>query len=142
MSVYGSGLPTTPNMLDDLADFLEPIYGQGIIWCGLLPETPDIAIALYEELGKAPMRTQDGTTVTAPILRIIVRGRREEVQQPRNLIQGIYDLLSTITNTPIGGNFYLGFQPMDSPEIISRDYQMRALIEVNFEVTMRRLPPL
>lgn len=133
-----------PNMGDDLAVYLEAEYGQGTVFVGWMPESPAIAIVLFELAGQKPERTQDGlaAAVLNPELQIIVRGEPNDYQHTRAMAQGVHDYLGLVSNMQIGANFYLGLLPMRAPEYLTRDILLRAEFEINFAVSMRRPPIL
>ena len=130
-----------PNLLDDVASLLTPTFGPQMIWCDWLPPEPDIAIGIFQEPGKAPMRSQEtlAAPVAQPELQVLVRGAPDAAQDARLMAQGILESLGAITNTPIGANFYLGFVPMHEPYLLGRDQLNRPMYAVTFSVMSRRL---
>lgn len=120
-------------LLDDIALYLQQ-KGIGIIgtdiFKGQLPASPDNAIALFEYAGE-PQDLTDAN-LEYPSLQVMVRNKnyaagRQKIEQVRNTLHGLAE--TTINNVR-----YLLIQAKQSPEVLPRDENGRAIFVCNFRI--------
>lgn len=137
-------------LLDDLATFLsskgfgiyDPTGNTSSIFTDTIPDAPDALIALEEYVGMAAPNawTLDGATLPrweTPSVHVTVRGVSNDYNGPRLIIERIYQLFLSTTDTAINGVQYNRFTPLGSgifPMPVNSDANGRRLLVANFQV--------
>lgn len=127
-------------ILDELAALLES-WGVGTvgtdIFKGIMPDTPDVAVALLETGGDPPTRmlSPTDTALENPRIAIWARGAPDDYTGPRTKAQSAFEALDNVRNDPVGGTRYLDAAPLQQPFLVSRDENSRVIIGFNVAVT-------
>ncbi len=137
-------------ILESVGDFLQntsSAFGahasQGTlgtnIFLGVLPDSPDTCIAVYENSGSSPTFTMGsgGIVIDYPMLQIISRGAREDYPTTRDKAESIRVLLATVLEQTISGIHVMRVEPMGSVNLLGIDPKYRPLISVNFRCLVR-----
>lgn len=132
------------SLLSDIGGYLDTqvasiTLGTNFFY-SLLPESPDICVALVENGGVTPIFTQGSINLPAierPQIQFIVRHTSYELGAA--LSDTLYRVLTQITNQTISGNKYLRVMAISSPSLIERDKTKRVVFSCNFDVN--RLTP-
>lgn len=119
-------------MLKDIGEYLEA-EGVGTlgkdIFLGLLPDTPDTCVVLYEYAGSPPDLHWNGEY---PGLHIKVRANdyvavRAKVKAVSAALHGLYETILNDTR-------YLLIKAKGSPEVFDRDEKDRIIMFINFDI--------
>ena len=122
--------------LDDISAYLiaKGIGSASTVFLSMLPEAPDVAIALFEYSGKAPDYGGRGQSyMEHPRMQVLVRGT--DYPTARATLQSIYNLLDDVTMQTLGTTFYYQMRALASPAGLPRDENLRYLISCNFEAS-------
>jgi hypothetical protein len=100
----------------------------------MMPESPDVCIAVMEYSGVTPMFTQGtgGIQVDKPSLQLQVRAGRDDYLTARDNANNARILLSSVANQTIAGLRILRIEPNGSILPVGVDDNHRPLITVNF----------
>jgi len=126
-------------MLEDLGGYLDEqlaslTLGTNLFY-GLLPETVDNCVAIYENAGAPPnftMGSNNLPTLERPQLQVIVRNT--SYSTGRTLSDSIYRVFTAIANQTINTNSYLRVESLGAPSVLERDSNRRVLFNFNFDV--------
>lgn len=124
-------------LLDEIADYLQ---SQGIgtvgtnLFKGLMPESPDAAVAVFEYSGLEVQRVQEVAGVAYEQPRIQVMSRAATYAAARQKAEAVYAALATVKNQELSGIRYLRIQPLQPPFLIGRDANSRPLIVFNCQI--------
>lgn len=124
-------------ILEVVGNFLED-NGFGTlgtdIFLGILPESPDACIGVFEYGGQTPMFTMGtaGIQVDMPSLQIQVRATRDDYPTARDEAESARQLLAKVTNQTIEGIRVLRIEPSSSIVPIGVDENHRPVISANF----------
>lgn len=125
-------------LLDETIAFLrtQPGLASVSIHAGLLPATPDIAMAVYEFGGPSPDLGfgVPGVQYEHPSLQIVCRGVVRDYDGPRDMIQLAYLALATVQAQTLTGTLYLMIRPQQNPFLRERDAKERCVFVCNFSV--------
>ena len=98
---------------------------------GLMPETPDTCVTLYETPGRQPSEqmgnSQGGTE--RPNLQVI--SRASDYVTARTNAQTVWNALRLVTEQTLSGVRYLRIQPLQSPFLLNRDDNQRVRVAFN-----------
>lgn len=131
-------------VLDELATYL---VAQGAVTAaetfrGVLPDTPDVAVALIETGGDATEHTMTGGAGSAkvehPTVQVIARGAARDYETPRTKAKSVFDKLDGLSNTDLSAVRYFSIFAIQSPFLIARDENERVLI--GFNVAIAKVP--
>lgn len=119
-------------LLNDIAVYLQAndVGTVGTdIFLGQLPATPDNVIALFEYAGEPPDLHWPGEY---PSLQILVRNKsydagRQKIEQVKNILHGMAE-------TVINSHRFLLIRANQSPFLLERDENSRAIFVCNFRV--------
>lgn len=132
-------------LLDDLALYLHT-QGVGVattstgdaltIYRGVMPESPDTVLSLFEYGGLGPLHTMT-TPARLELPRIQVLTRAPTYQAARTLAESAYRALDWTGNTTLTstGPRYGLIQALQSPFFLDRDPLDRVRIACNYQVT-------
>jgi len=104
------------------------------LFLGLMPESPDVCVAMYESASSPPvfMLGGDGSaTLESPRLQVHVR--HTAYATGKSLAQDIWTALSKVENVSLSGVLYLRLHAIDSPVFFTRDTNTRLMFTMNFE---------
>lgn len=126
-------------ILEDLGGYLDSstaslTLGTNLFY-GLMPETVDNVVALYENAGAAPNFTLGSSNLPQmerPQLQVLVRNTAYSTG--RSLAETIYRTLTAIANQTINTNSYLRVEALGMPAVLERDSSKRVIFTMNFDV--------
>jgi len=104
------------------------------LFLGLMPESPDACVALYEGAASSPTFTLGGdgsAALEAPRLQVHVR--HTSYATGKSLAQDVWVALSKVENELLTGTLYQRLHAIDSPVFFMRDTNTRLLFTMNFE---------
>lgn len=127
------------SLLEDLGGYLDTqlaslTLGTNLFY-GLMPETVDNVVALYENAGAPPNFTMGSGNLPKmerPQLQALVRNT--SYSSGRTVCEDVYRTLTAIANQTINGNSYLRVEALGMPSILERDATKRAVFTMNFDV--------
>lgn len=124
--------------LDDLSDYLSSGGITGTIFTGVMMDTPDAAVGLYETGGTAPthaMNPNPGQAVVErPSVQVVCRAAADDYAAARTKAQAIFVLLDGLPTRTINGVAYKWGAARQSPFLMGRDESGRVLVACNFDV--------
>jgi hypothetical protein len=129
------------SILDDIATHLETgsptIVGGSTGWTlfkGLMPDSPDQAVALYETGGPPPGQEKGGTRLSEPTFQVRVRAGAHDYSAARTKIQEVFAELDDAT---ISG--YIFVFPLNAgPLPLGQDTNERPHLTWNFRTMVAR----
>lgn len=130
-------------LLDELGSYLQ---AQALgtlgtdLFTGLLPDSPDAAVAILEYGGVAPVHALGGGNAKWERPRVQVVVRATTYSAARTKIETIYKLLHKLTDTVLTGVRYLVIDAVQSPFFLERDANNRVKLAVNFQVQKELSP--
>lgn len=109
------------------------------LFLGVLPESPDACVAIYENSGSSPAFTMGtgGIVIDYPMLQVITRATREDYPTARDKAENIRVLLASVLEQTISGVHIMRIEPMGSINQLGVDPKYRPLISVNFRCLVR-----
>lgn len=107
------------------------------LFYGVLPETPDAAVALYEYGGLPvePALGQGVINLEFPTIQAVTRGIANDYDSPRLKIQNVVTAFALIANQNLSGTSYKAIIAKQSPFFFRRDDNFRVLFACNFQIT-------
>lgn len=125
-------------LLDELALFLEQrgIGTRGTdLFTGIMPDTPDSAVALLERGGSRPEFVLNKKSINLENPAVSVWSRDFSYLAARQKSQDALDALVSIANTTLSSINYLRATPSTSPFLLKRDDNDRVIIAFNVSIT-------
>lgn len=127
------------SLLEDIGGYLDSqtatlTLGTNLFY-GLMPETVDNVVALYENAGAPPNFTMGSTNLPQmerPQLQVLVRN--SAYSSGRTVAETVYRILTAITNQTINTNQYLRVEALGMPQVLERDATKRVIFTMNFDV--------
>lgn len=127
------------SILVDLGGYIDSNFasltlGTNLFY-GMLPESPDNCVALFENSGIAPVFTQGSNNaikIERPQLQFLVRNTSYETGSA--LANSLYLFLTQVANQSINSTQYLRVVAISSPSVIERDTNKRVLFTCNFDI--------
>lgn len=128
-------------LLDDMVDYLSSAGTTSdgtAIFAGILPDAPDIAVAVYETGGTSPtyaMNALPGQAVVEnPRIQVVCRNVKDDYATARRKAQDIFLLLDGLPSRTINGTSYKWGSAVQSPFLMRRDELGRCVIAQNFDI--------
>jgi hypothetical protein len=130
-------------ILESIGDYLVTnSYGTlgTNIFLQVMPETPDVCLAVYENSGSSPEFTMGsgGIVIDYPMLQIVSRAGREDYPTARDTADSIRNLLSSIIHVTISSVNIMRIEPMGAVNFIGVDNKYRPLVSVNYRCLVRK----
>ena len=126
-------------VLEDLGGYLDTqlaaLTAGTNLFYGLLPETPNVCVSLYENAGAPPNFTMGSNNLPQlerPQLQVFVR--HTSYSTGRDLADSVYRVLTQISNATINSNSYLRVEAISSFSVLQRDDSRRVLFVSNFDI--------
>jgi hypothetical protein len=133
-------------LLDEVATYIAAnVAGHTLgtnFFKGLLPDTPDLATAIYE-YGGGPGNLGFGTPGLKDELsglQVVTRGAAGDYTNPRARIEAVYKQLPRVQGTTLSGAYYRMIRPQQSPFIMEIDAANRKKFVCNFLVEKELSP--
>jgi len=101
---------------------------------GLMPETPDVCVALYETPGERALEMVGGSTPTVERPHLQVVARATDYVTARTNSQTVHGILQAVTDLNLSGVRYLRIQPLQAPYLMGRDENRRVKVVFNCSV--------
>ena len=127
------------NLLVDLGGYIDTNFASLTLgtnfFYGFLPESPDNAVAIYENSGVSSIFTQGTVNTPAierPQLQFLVRNTSYETGIA--LANSLYLFITAIANQTINSTRYLRVVAISNPSVIERDQSKRIIFTCNFDV--------
>ena len=130
-------------MLEALADRLQSasVANTGVnLFIGLLPDKPDVCVALYEYAGAPPLEVMrdNAATLERPSVQVLVRAGRNDYPTARNLINNIRNTLTDITDETISGVTFLRINQNSSINAVGTDDNDRVIFTLSLTAVVER----
>lgn len=130
-------------MLEALADRLQSasIATAGVdLFLGIMPDTPDVCIALYEYAGEQPLEVlrDNAATLERPSVQVMTRAGRNDYPVARQLIEDVRDSLTEIANETISGVTFLRVNQNSSINAVGTDDNDRPLFTLSLMTVVER----
>lgn len=131
------------SVLEALADKLQSAsvaFSASNMFIGLMPNTPDRCVALYEYAGASPMEVMRSNTATLerPSIQIMVRSSRNDYPNAQTLIKQVRDTLSSITDETISGVRFLRVHNLSSINALGTDENERPEFSLAMQAIVER----
>lgn len=128
-------------LLDDITDYLSS-GGIGTIgtnlFGGFMPDTPDVAVAVYESGGRPPdvaMGPSAGAVAMEwPSVQVVCRATAYDYAVARTKAHDAFKLLQGLPTRTINGTQYHWGMARQSPFLMGRDEAGRVLIACNYDI--------
>ena len=127
------------NLLVDLGGYIDTNFASLTLgtnfFYGFLPESPDNAVAIYENSGVSSIFTQGTVNTPAierPQLQFLVRNTSYETGIA--LANSLYLFITAVANQTINSTRYLRVVAISNPSVIERDQSKRIIFTCNFDV--------
>ena len=130
-------------MLEALADRLNSasvaITGTNL-FIGLMPNDPDVCIALYEYAGSQPLEVlrNNNATLERPSVQVLVRATRNDYPTARDLIEAARDTLTGITDETISNVRFLRVSALSSINAVGIDDNERPMFTLALQAVTER----
>ena len=124
--------PTTQDIKDILEDSIgvaELSFGTNL-FIGIMPDTPDSCVGLYDTGGMAPDEAIEG--LLYPTFQVRVRGAEGGYQTAYALAQSVRNALHQLANQTFNGTRYLYIFASSDILFLGPDEKGRPLFSINF----------
>jgi hypothetical protein len=130
-------------MLEALADRLTTasVATTGVdLFIGIMPNDPDLCVALYEYAGSPPLEVlrDNAATLERPSVQVMVRASRNDYPAARELITEVRDTLTGITDQSISGVTFLRVSQNSSINAVGTDENDRPLFTLSLTTVVER----
>lgn len=130
-------------MLEALADQLQSasVATAGTdLFIGLMPDKPDVCVALYEYSGAQPLEVMvdNAATLERPSIQVMTRAGRNDYPTARGLVESVRDVLTAITNQSISGERFLRVNQISSINALGVDDNDRPRFTLSLQAVLER----
>lgn len=110
------------------------------MFIGIMPDTPDLCVALYEYAGTAPLEVMvdDTATLEQPSVQVMTRGARNDYPAARTLIENVRDTLCGITDETISGVRFLRVSNLSAINALGTDEKDRPEFSLSLRAVVER----
>lgn len=110
------------------------------LFLGLMPNSPDECVALYEYAGAEPLEVLVDNTATLerPSVQVMTRAGRNDYPAARALMVAVRDALTDITNETISGETFLRVSQISSINALGVDENDRPRFTLSLQVVVER----
>lgn len=110
------------------------------LFLGLMPDTPDLCVALYEYAGAPPMEVMrsNDATLEQPSIQVMTRGSRNDYPAARALIESVRDTLTGITDETISGVRFLRVSNLSAINALGTDDKDRPEFSLALRAVVER----
>lgn len=110
------------------------------MFIGMMPNSPDACLALYEYAGESPMEVlaDDDATLEMPSVQVMARAGRNAYPAARALIVQARDELTSISNETIGGVRFLRVHALSAINGIGVDENERTRFTLSLQAVTER----
>ncbi len=128
-------------VLDELSAYLAAA-GHGTrgtdLFEGVLPDTPDTLLALFEAPGGPPVHTMSGGAGSAilqrPAVQLLGRAGRQDYDAARLKVAAAANALDGLANVDLGGVRYVSIFKLNEPHLVERDATERVVIGCDLQI--------
>lgn len=130
-------------MLEALADKLQSASVATVatnLFIGLMPNDPDVCVALYEYAGSPPLEVlvSNADTLERPSVQVITRASRNDYPTAKTLIENARNALTGVTDETISGVRFLRVNQISSINALGVDENDRPRFSLSLQVVMER----
>jgi len=110
------------------------------LFLGLMPNSPDTVVALYEYAGSPPLEVlvNNNATIERPSVQVMTRAGRNDYPTARTLIESVRDTLTDITDETISGVRFLRVTQISSINALGVDENDRPRFSLSLQVLVER----
>lgn len=110
------------------------------LFLGLMPNSPDECVALYEYAGAQPLEVMvdNAATLERPSVQVMTRAGRNDYPTARALMVAVRDALTQITNETISGETFLRVSQISSINALGVDENDRPRFTLSLQVVVER----
>lgn len=110
------------------------------LFIGILPESPDVCVGLYEYAGSPPLEVliDNDATLERPSIQVIVRASRNDYPTARTLIKDVRDTLTAITDETISGVRFLRVNQISAINAVGTDENDRPEFTLSLQAVVER----
>jgi len=110
------------------------------LFIGMMPNSPDECLAIYEYSGEAPMEVMidDAATLERPSVQVMSRAGRNDYPTARALIEAARDSLTAIVNETISGETFLRVNALSAINALGVDENERPRFTLSMQVVIER----
>jgi len=129
-------------ILEAIGDYLAA-QGEGTLGTNLflavMPETPDVCVAVYENAGNSPSFTMGSApfAIDRPTIQVICRAARGDYPTARNKAVSIRNLLGAVTDQTLSGINVMRIEVQGSVIPMGEDENQRPMVSINFDCMVR-----
>jgi hypothetical protein len=130
-------------MLEALADRLgsaSVAFAGSDLFLGLMPDKPDLCVAIYEYAGAQPLEVMVDNTATLerPSIQVMTRASRNDYPTAKALMEAVRDTLTAITNETISGDRFLRVNQISSINALGVDDNDRPRFTLSLQAVLER----
>jgi hypothetical protein len=130
-------------MLEALADRLQSAsvaFTAQNLYIGLMPDQPDVCVALYEYAGAPPLEVLVSNTATLerPSVQVMVRAGRNDYPTAKALMESVRNTLTDIANETISGERFLRVNQISSINALGVDDNGRPRFTLSLQAVVER----
>lgn len=131
------------SVLEALADRLQSAsvaFSASNMFIGIMPNSPDRCVSLYEYSGSAPMEVlrDDSATLERPSIQVMVRASRNDYPTARAFMEDVRDTLTAITDETISGIRFLRVHNLSSINALGTDENERPEFSLSLQAIVER----
>jgi hypothetical protein len=110
------------------------------LFIGLMPDQPDLCVAIYEASGAAPLEVlvNNDATLERPAIQVLTRGGRNDYPAARALAASVQAELVKITNEDVSGTRFLRVHTMSSINAVGPDDNHRPIFSLALQAVVER----
>lgn len=110
------------------------------LFLGLMPNSPDECVALYEYAGAQPLEVMvdNAATLERPSVQVMTRAGRNDYPTARALMIAVRDALTQITDETISGETFLRVSQISSINALGVDENDRPRFTLSLQVVVER----
>jgi hypothetical protein len=110
------------------------------LFIGMMPNSPDACLALYEYSGAAPLEVMvdNDATLERPSVQVMSRAGRNDYPTARALIEQARDALTEISNETISGVRFLRVHHLSSINALGVDDNERPRFTLSLQAVVER----
>lgn len=130
-------------LLDALADRLQAAsvcFPAVNLFIGVLPEKPDVCVAIYEYAGASPLEVlvDESATLERPSVQVLVRAGRNDYPTARALAASVQNALVNIANETVSGRRFLRVHALSSVNAAGTDENQRPIFSLALQAVVER----
>lgn len=110
------------------------------LFIGLMPDQPDVCLAIYEYAGSPPLEvlSDNDATLERPSVQVMARATRNDYPTARELIKDARDVLTAIANQEISGVTFLRVNQNSAINAVGTDDNDRPIFTLSLMTVVER----